>query len=119
MIKPLSPERHVFRAATRRTFAVVLTVISAIAAFAIAGDATQCALCRGTALPGTSAPALVTQQMPLTAPGSLSAEDNAAIMAYRLSYDCVTPLQDGKMPFPTSDSKLLTKVIVGGTTCPR
>jgi len=99
--------------------------------------ATQCALCHGTALQGTSAPALtgpgfahsrlnasqlrtiVAQQMPLTAPGSLSAADNAAVMSYLLSYDCVTPLNAGKVPFPTTDSKLLTKVIVGGTTCPR
>jgi alcohol dehydrogenase (cytochrome c) len=99
--------------------------------------AAQCALCHGTALQGTSAPALtgpgfahshlnasqlrtiVTQQMPLTAPGSLNAADNAAIMAYLLSYDCVTPLRDGTVSFPITDSKLLTKVIVGGTTCPR
>ena len=94
-------------------------------------------MCHGTALQGTSAPALtgpgfahahlnasqlrtiVTQQMPLTAPGSLNAADNAAIMAYLLSYDCVTPLKDGTVSFPITDSKLLTKVIVGGTTCPR
>jgi alcohol dehydrogenase (cytochrome c) len=98
--------------------------------------ATQCASCHGTDLQGTAAPALtgpgfahshlnasqlrtiVTQLMPLTAPGSISAQDNAAVMSYLLSYDCVTPLGNGQVPFPTTDSKLLKTVIVGGTTCP-
>jgi alcohol dehydrogenase (cytochrome c) len=97
----------------------------------------QCALCHGTNLQGTSAPALtgpgfghshlnvsqlrtvVTQNMPLTAPASLTPEEYAAVMSYILSYDCVPPAGNGKVPFPTTESSALAKVIVGGTSCPR
>src|SRR5258708_25380778 len=81
--------------------------------------AKSCALCHGANLQGLSAPALtgagfghshltaaqlrsvVTQSMPLTAPGSLKPEDYAAVMAFLLSYDCVQASGDGQQPFPT------------------
>jgi hypothetical protein len=34
---------------------------------------------------------VVTQSMPLTAPGSLKPDEYAAVMAFLLSYDCVQP----------------------------
>jgi alcohol dehydrogenase (cytochrome c) len=98
--------------------------------------AKTCALCHGATLQGTSAPALtgpgfghshltasqlrsvVTQQMPLTAPGSLKPDEYAAVMAYLLSYDCVPPAGDGQQPFPTTDLPALQQVTMGGTTCP-
>jgi alcohol dehydrogenase (cytochrome c) len=96
----------------------------------------QCAVCHGDKLQGISAPALtgasfakshlnasqirsvVATQMPLTAPGSLSADDYASVMAYMLAYDCVKPAGNGKLPFPTADDPALTKVTVGAKTCP-
>jgi alcohol dehydrogenase (cytochrome c) len=96
----------------------------------------QCALCHGDKLQGVSAPALtgasfakshlnvsqiravVTTQMPLTAPGSLSADDYASVMAYMLSYSCVKPDGNGIVPFPTTDQPALAKVTVGANVCP-
>ena len=95
----------------------------------------QCALCHGDKLQGVSAPALtgasfakshlnvsqirsvVTTQMPLTAPGSLTPDDYASLMAYMLSYDCVKPANGGNVPFPTADDSGLSKVTVGAKTC--
>jgi mono/diheme cytochrome c family protein len=95
----------------------------------------QCAVCHGDKLQGVSAPALtgpafakshlnvsemrsvIATQMPLTAPGSLAAEDYASIMAYVLSYDCVKPVDGGKTPFPTTEDPRLAKVTVGTKTC--
>ncbi|MBV8402549.1 MAG: PQQ-binding-like beta-propeller repeat protein [Acetobacteraceae bacterium] len=95
----------------------------------------QCAACHGATLQGISAPALtgpgfgrshlnasqlrtvVTQTMPLTAPGSLKPGDYAAVMAFLLSYDCVQPAGDGQEPFPEKDLPDLQKVEVGGATC--
>jgi alcohol dehydrogenase (cytochrome c) len=97
--------------------------------------AKSCALCHGANLQGLSAPALtgagfghshlnaaqlrsvVTQSMPLTAPGSLNPEDYAAVMAFLLSYDCVQASGDGQQPFPTMDLPALQQVTVGATTC--
>jgi cytochrome c1 len=71
--------------------------------------AKDCAVCQCANLQGISAPALtgpgfahshlngsqlrvvVTQTMPLTAPGSLKPDEYAAVMAFLLSYDCVQP----------------------------
>ena len=96
--------------------------------------AKSCALCHGANLQGLSAPALtgagfarshlnaaqlrnvVTQTMPLTASGSLTSADYAAVMAFLLSYDCVQPSGDGQ-PFPTSDSPSLQQVTLGAGTC--
>jgi mono/diheme cytochrome c family protein len=96
----------------------------------------SCASCHGANLQGVSAPALtgasfgrsnlslsqmrtiVTTQMPLGAPGSLKPETYAAIMAYLLSYDCVSPSGGGKTPFPTSDMPQFKTVKVSGATCP-
>lgn len=100
--------------------------------------AAQCMSCHGAKLQGVSAPALtgagfahgkvnvsqmrsiVTQQMPLTAPGSLKPDQYAAVMAYLLSFDCVKPTltESGRAPFPTSDQPAFKSVIVGGQTCP-
>ena len=95
----------------------------------------QCALCHGDKLQGVSAPALtgpsfakshlnvsqirsvVTTTMPLTAPASLSQDDYASVMAYMLSYDCVKPAGDGKVPFPTKDDSDLSQVTVGAKSC--
>ena len=96
----------------------------------------QCALCHGDRLQGVSAPALtgasfakshlnvsqirsvVITQMPLTAPGSLSPDDFASVMAYTLSYSCVKSQGNGKIPFPTTDQPGLAKVTIGAKTCP-
>ena len=97
--------------------------------------ATACANCHGANLQGLSAPALtgpgfghshlnagqlrgiVTQSMPLTAPGSLPAEDYAAVMAFMLNYDCVPPSGTSQQPFPTTEIPALQQVTLGGTTC--
>ena len=96
----------------------------------------NCASCHGATLQGISAPALtgasfahanlsvsqvrtvVTTQMPLNAPGSLSPSQYAAIMAYLLEYDCVSPSGAGKTPFPAAGAPALTKVKMPGATCP-
>jgi alcohol dehydrogenase (cytochrome c) len=96
--------------------------------------AKSCALCHGANLQGLSAPALtgagfarshlnasqlrsvVTQTMPLTAPGSLTPTDYAALMAFLLSYDCVQPTGDHQ-PFPTADLPALGQVTLGAGTC--
>jgi polar amino acid transport system substrate-binding protein len=98
--------------------------------------AQSCASCHGANLQGLSAPALtgpgfghshlnaaqlrgiVTQSMPLTAPGSLPAPDYAAVMAFMLNYDCVPPAGHSQ-PFPTTAIAALQHVTLGGTTCPR
>ena len=97
--------------------------------------AQECAVCHGANLQGVSAPALtgpsfgrshlnasqlravVVQQMPLTAPGTLKPDEYAAVMAYLLSYDCVQPASGGKQPFPTDDVPALKEVELGGATC--
>lgn len=96
----------------------------------------QCSSCHGAKLQGVSAPALtgasfghanlsisqlrtiVTTQMPLNAPGSLKPDQYASIMAYVLKYDCVTPSNNGKTPFPTSDQPQFKNIHVPGATCP-
>ncbi|MDQ2871797.1 MAG: cytochrome c [Candidatus Eremiobacteraeota bacterium] len=96
----------------------------------------QCASCHGAQLQGVSAPALrgssfahanlsvsqirtiVTQQMPLSAPGSLKPDQYAAIMAYILASDCLTPSGGGKTPFPTTDNAAFKKIIVSSGSCP-
>jgi alcohol dehydrogenase (cytochrome c) len=97
--------------------------------------AKYCLSCHGAHLQGISGPALtgppfahanlnvaqiygvVTQQMPLTAPGSLSKGNYAAVMAYILSYDCVKSAGGGT-PFPTSVTSQLSTVKPAGQTCP-
>jgi cytochrome c5 len=97
--------------------------------------AQECAVCHGANLQGTSAPALtgpgfgrshlnasqlrgvVTQSMPLTAPGSLKPDEYAAVMAYLLSYDCVQPSGGGQQPFPTTGLPSLQQVELGSATC--
>ena len=97
--------------------------------------AKSCAVCHGDKLQGLSAPALtgagfshshlnaaqlrnvVTQTMPLTAPGSLAPNDYAAVMAFLLSYDCVKAAGDGRRPFPTTPLPDLQQVTLGATTC--
>jgi mono/diheme cytochrome c family protein len=97
--------------------------------------AAKCASCHGSQLQGVSAPALtgpglarsnlnlsqlrsvVTTQMPLTAPGSLEPEQYASIIAYLLSYDCVSKNSAGGA-FPTVDRPEFKKVRFGGRSCP-
>jgi mono/diheme cytochrome c family protein len=99
--------------------------------------ASECAACHGASLQGMSAPALtgpsfghshltaaqlrtvVTQTMPLIAPGTLKPDEYAAVMAYLLNYDCVQPAGDGKEPFPTTDLPALQQVVMGGGTFAR
>lgn len=98
--------------------------------------ANECAVCHGATLQGVSAPALtgpgfgrshlnasqlrtvVTQTMPLTAPGSLKPDENAAVIAYLLSYDCVQVAGGGDQEFPTEDLPELHQVELGSATCP-
>jgi alcohol dehydrogenase (cytochrome c) len=98
--------------------------------------AKDCEVCHGANLQGISAPALtgpgfgrshlnasqlrvvVTQTMPLTAPGSLMPDEYAAVMAFLLSYDCVQPAGNGQQPFPTTDLPSLQQVELGSATCP-
>jgi len=98
--------------------------------------ARYCLSCHGAKLQGVAAPALtgpgfahanldvaqiyavVAQQMPLTAPGSLSKSEYAAVMAYVLAYDCIKP-SGANESFPTSVTPQLSSVRVGGQTCPR
>ena len=95
----------------------------------------SCASCHGAQLQGVSAPALtgasfagshlnlsqvrtvVTTQMPLTAPGSLTPAQYADIMAFLLSYDCVKA-SPANAPFPTKDNAAFAKVVFGGQSCP-
>jgi alcohol dehydrogenase (cytochrome c) len=95
----------------------------------------ECAVCHGANLQGVSAPALtgpgfarshlnasqlrvvVTQTMPLTAPGALKPDEYAAVMAFLLSYDCVQPAGEGQQPFPTTDLPSLEQVQLGSATC--
>jgi mono/diheme cytochrome c family protein len=95
-----------------------------------------CQSCHGAQLQGVSAPALtgpglanahlnlsqmrtiVTQQMPLNAPGSLKPDQYAAVIAYLLSYDCVAHSQVGTEAFPTTDRPEFKKVVFGGRSCP-
>ncbi len=95
-----------------------------------------CLSCHGANLQGISGPALtgasfahahlnvsqirtiVTQQMPLTAPGSLKPDAYAAVMAYLLKRDCIKASGGDKTPFPTSDQPMLAKAYVAGSTCP-
>jgi alcohol dehydrogenase (cytochrome c) len=99
--------------------------------------ATSCASCHGAQLQGVAGPALtgaavarahpsvsqlrstVTTLMPLTAPGSLTPAQYAAVMAYIVAYDCIRPSGGGKSPFPTTDTPALAKVTVGPATCPQ
>ncbi|MDB5041212.1 MAG: Pyrrolo-quinoline quinone [Candidatus Eremiobacteraeota bacterium] len=100
--------------------------------------ASQCSACHGAKLQGVSGPALtgasfahsnlnvsqfraiVTQQMPLTAPASLKPDQYAAVMAYLLSFDCVKPTmsESGAAPFPVTDQPGFKSVTVGGRSCP-
>lgn len=98
--------------------------------------AQNCASCHGANLQGISAPALtgasfahanlsvsqirtiVTTQMPLGAPGSLSPAQYASVLAYLLQYDCISPAGNGKQPFPTHDEPAFAKIKVTGATCP-
>ena len=95
----------------------------------------QCLSCHGARLQGVAGPALtgpafahanlnvgqidaiVTKQMPLTAPGSLSKSTYAAVMAYILAYGCVKPTGDGK-PFPFTPPPQVANVKIGAATCP-
>jgi alcohol dehydrogenase (cytochrome c) len=99
-----------------------------------AGYAQSCSACHGAQLQGISAPALtgsafggshlsvsalrtiVTKQMPLTAPGSLSPATYASIMAYLAAANCVKP--SGAAPFPTSDQPAFKGVLLVGQSCP-
>ncbi|MGZ3503415.1 MAG: hypothetical protein ACXWNK_02300 [Vulcanimicrobiaceae bacterium] len=61
---------------------------------------------------------IVTQQMPLTAPGSLKPDQYAAVMAYLLAFDCVQASNGANKPFPTTDQPQFRNVTVGAGTCP-
>ncbi len=95
----------------------------------------QCSSCHGAQLQGISAPALtgtgfghanlsvsqirtiVTQQMPLSSPGSLKADQYAALMAYLLAYNCVHASGNGKSAFPAHDDPAFKTITVRGATC--
>jgi mono/diheme cytochrome c family protein len=97
-----------------------------------------CAACHGGNLQGVSAPAIagaefqktavsnkytvsiirtiVTQNMPLSNPGSLTDPQYAQIMAYLLAENCYPA---GAKPFPTDDTPALAKVTMGPPAKPR
>lgn len=95
----------------------------------------KCASCHGAQLQGVSAPALtgpqfghanlnvsqiysiVSKQMPLNAPGSLSPDDYANVMAFILKRDCIKPSGNGQK-FPSTNVPALAKVTVDSQTCP-
>jgi mono/diheme cytochrome c family protein len=95
----------------------------------------SCAACHGARLQGVSGPALtgsafgkshltiaalrtvVTKQMPLTAPGSLSASQYASIMAYVLAANGEKPSGNGTTPFPTTDRAEFKAVVLVGAVC--
>jgi mono/diheme cytochrome c family protein len=96
--------------------------------------AKYCLSCHGAKLQGVAGPALtgtgfahanlnvgqintiVTQQMPLNAPGTLSKSDYAAVMAYVLAYDCAKPAT-GSEPFPVTVTPELSAIKPGAQTC--
>jgi len=96
----------------------------------------SCEACHGAQLQGVSAPALagsafgsshlsisalrsiVTKQMPLTAPGSLTAPQYASIMAFLLASNCLKPSGGGTTPFPTTDEPAFKQVVLAGGACP-
>jgi alcohol dehydrogenase (cytochrome c) len=98
--------------------------------------ATSCTLCHGAQLQGVSAPALagsafgkshltvssllsvVTKQMPLTAPGSLSKDQYASILAFLLASNCVKPSDGGTKAFVPTDSAAYRSVVLAGASCP-
>ena len=53
-------------------------------------------------LSGAQLRSVVTQTMPLTAPGSLEPDEYASVLAFLLSYDCVAPADGGQQPLPVS-----------------
>jgi hypothetical protein len=61
---------------------------------------------------------IITQTMPATAPGSLTPDQYAAVIAYLLAYDCVAPSGNGAVPFPTTDQPAFKDVTIGGRSCP-
>jgi alcohol dehydrogenase (cytochrome c) len=95
----------------------------------------SCAICHGDQLQGVSAPALagsafgkshltvaamrtiVTKQMPLTAPGSLSDAQYANLMAFLLASNCVKPSGGGSQLFPTAGLPALQSVTLVGAVC--
>jgi mono/diheme cytochrome c family protein len=97
--------------------------------------AAACSACHGAQLQGVSAPALagsafgkshlsisalrtiVTKQMPLTAPGSLTPAQYASLMAYLLAENCVKPSGVGTTPFPLGDRPAFGQVILAGAAC--
>jgi mono/diheme cytochrome c family protein len=95
----------------------------------------SCQACHGAQLQGVSAPALagsafgsshlnisalrsiVTKQMPLTAPGSLTPPQYASIMAFLLASNCLKPSGNGTTPFPTTDEPAFKGVVLAGGAC--
>jgi len=95
----------------------------------------QCLSCHGAQLQGVSAPALtgpsfghahlnvstvrtiVTTQMPLGVPGSLTPDQYAAVMSYLMAYNCIKPANGGTKPFPTTDLPANKTVTFTGATC--
>ena len=95
----------------------------------------SCQACHGAQLQGVSAPALagsafgkshlsisalrtiVTTQMPLTAPGSLTPVQYASLMAYLLEANCVKPSGNGTAPFPATDQAAFKTVVLAGGAC--
>jgi alcohol dehydrogenase (cytochrome c) len=122
------------RGSVAASAAVPYTAVQVTAGAAV--YAKYCLSCHGAKLQGVAGPALtgpgfahanlnvtqidtiVTQQMPLTAPGSLSKSDYAAVMAYMLAYDCVKPTGASE-PFPTNVTPQLSAVKPGAQTCPK
>jgi hypothetical protein len=54
---------------------------------------------------------------PLTAPGSLTRDEYASVLAFLLSYDCAKRAGDGEQPLPTTDLPALQHVTLRATDC--
>ncbi|HEY5096165.1 MAG TPA: PQQ-binding-like beta-propeller repeat protein [Candidatus Eremiobacteraceae bacterium] len=122
---------------TQATAAAIVTVPYTAAQVTTGSGvyAKNCLSCHGARLQGVSGPALngpsfshsnlsvsqiygiVAQQMPLTAPGSLSKRDYAALLAYILAYDCVKSAGGGKS-FPSFPASQFSTIKPGAGTCP-
>jgi mono/diheme cytochrome c family protein len=97
--------------------------------------AASCIACHGAQLQGVSAPALsggafgklhvtiatmqnvVTKQMPLTAPGSLTKTQYASLMAFLLASNCVKAPSGGVKPFVAPDAEN-GEIVLAGASCP-
>lgn len=61
---------------------------------------------------------VATQTMPLTVPGRLKPHENAAVVAYRLSDNCLQPAGGGRSGFPAQAFPEARQAELGSASCP-